>query len=176
MLSVIERFVDNDMLPIYRHLQSDGRMLPEGLEYVESWIEFNFARCFQLMRCDDLCLFQEWTLKWRGSGVTFEIVPVVPSAATMGVVAGTSIDSTADRCEFLTTRIERDTRSTRHSVVANMLSVCRALQMILEVHAKCPSSTRIPYGISRSDWGDRTGGQAQAVPYSWSSTVISQAR
>jgi hypothetical protein len=39
------------------------------------------------MRCDDLRLFQEWTLNWRGSGATFEIVPVVPSAATMEVVA-----------------------------------------------------------------------------------------
>ena len=39
------------------------------------------------MRCDDLHLFQEWTPNWRGSGATFEIVPVVPSAETRQLVA-----------------------------------------------------------------------------------------
>jgi hypothetical protein len=47
----------------------------------------NFARCFQLMRCDDPRLFQEWVLHWRGLGITFEIVPVVPSKETQAVVA-----------------------------------------------------------------------------------------
>jgi hypothetical protein len=62
-------------------------MLPDGLDYVDSWIEPNFERCFQLMRCDDLRLLQAWVLRWRGLGVSFEIVPVVPSAETRGVVA-----------------------------------------------------------------------------------------
>jgi Protein of unknown function (DUF3303) len=84
---VIERFDDNDMLPIYRRVRDEGRVLPEGLKYVDSWVEPNFARCFQLMECDDLRLFQEWTLKWRGTGATFEIVPVVPSKETRDVVA-----------------------------------------------------------------------------------------
>jgi hypothetical protein len=59
----------------------------ERLAYVDSWIEPNFARCFQLMRGDDPKLFQEWVLQWRGLGVTFEIVPVVPSKETQAVVA-----------------------------------------------------------------------------------------
>ena len=87
LFMVIERFRDNDMLPIYRRVRDEGRMLPEGLKYVDSWIEPNFSRCFQLMECDDLRLFQEWTLKWRGTGATFEIVPVVPSRETRDVVA-----------------------------------------------------------------------------------------
>jgi hypothetical protein len=84
---IIERFKDNDMLPIYRRVRDEGRVLPDGLKYVDSWIEPNFSRCFQLMECDDLRLFQEWTLKWRGTGATFEIVPVVPSKETRDVVA-----------------------------------------------------------------------------------------
>jgi hypothetical protein len=84
---VIERFRDNDMVPVYQRLRERGRMLPEGLEYVESWIEPSFSRCFQLMRCSDLRLLQEWILQWRGSGATFEIVPVVPSQETREVVA-----------------------------------------------------------------------------------------
>ena len=87
LFMVIERFKDNDMVPVYRRLREKGRMIPEGLKYVDSWIEPNFSRCFQLMRCDDLRLFQEWALSWRGFGVDLEIVPVVSSAETREVVA-----------------------------------------------------------------------------------------
>jgi len=87
LFMVIERFRDNDMVPIYRHLRDKGRGLPAGLKYVDSWIEPNFSRCFQLMECDDLRLFQEWVLHWRGTGATIEIVPVVPSKDTREVVA-----------------------------------------------------------------------------------------
>ena len=104
LFMVIERFRDNDMIPIYQRLRDEGgggsegsggsrerggsrgRQLPEGLKYIESWVEPNFSRCFQLMECDDLRLFQEWVLAWRGFGTTFEIVPVVTSAMTREVV------------------------------------------------------------------------------------------
>lgn len=87
LFMIIERFRDNDMVPIYQRVRDAGRMLPDGLEYLDSWVEPNFARCFQLMRCNDLSLFQEWTLQWRGLGATFEIVPVVSSERTREVVA-----------------------------------------------------------------------------------------
>ncbi len=87
LFMVIERFENNDMLPIYKRVRDDGRMLPDGLLYLDSWVEPNFARCFQLKECDDLRLFQQWSLQWRGSGATFEIVPVVPSKDTRDVVA-----------------------------------------------------------------------------------------
>ena len=87
LFMVIERFRDNDMIPIYRRVRDAGRALPDGLKYVDSWVEPNFSRCFQLMECDDLRLFQEWTLQWRDFGVSFEIVPLVPSAQTREVVA-----------------------------------------------------------------------------------------
>ena len=84
---VIERFQDNDMIPVYERLRDRDRALPEGLKYIESWVEPNFSRCFQLMECDDLRPLQEWVLHWRGCGVTFEFIPVVPSAQTRQVVA-----------------------------------------------------------------------------------------
>jgi hypothetical protein len=87
LFMVIERFRDNDMIPVYRQVRDAGRKLPDGLKYVDSWIEPNFGRCFQVMECDDARLLQEWVLQWRGLGVTFEIVPVVPSAQTREVVA-----------------------------------------------------------------------------------------
>jgi hypothetical protein len=87
LFMVIEHFQNNDMVPVYKRLREVGRVIPEGLRYIDSWVEPNFSRCFQLMECDDLRLFQEWVLGWRGAGVTFEIVPVVPSKETQEVVA-----------------------------------------------------------------------------------------
>ena len=87
LFMVIERFKDGDMVPVYRRLREKGRMIPDGLKYVDSWIEPNFSRCFQLMECDDLRLLQQWILQWRGSGTLFEIVPVLTSAETREVVA-----------------------------------------------------------------------------------------
>jgi hypothetical protein len=87
LFMIIERFANCDPVPVYRRVRDAGRSLPEGLTYVGSWIEPNFDRCFQLMECDDARLLQEWVLSWRGSGVTFEIVPVVPSDQTRAVVA-----------------------------------------------------------------------------------------
>jgi hypothetical protein len=87
LFMVIERFKDNDMLPIYKRLRDEGRMLPDGLKYVDSWVEPNFGRCFQVMECDDLRLFQQWVLSWRGAGALLEIVPVVSSKDTRELVA-----------------------------------------------------------------------------------------
>jgi hypothetical protein len=87
LFMVIERFEGNDMIPVYERVRDHGRGLPEGLTYVASWIEPNFGRCFQLMECDDLRLLQAWVLHWRGTGATFEIVPVVESSQTREVVA-----------------------------------------------------------------------------------------
>jgi hypothetical protein len=87
LFMIIEHFKDDDMLPIYKRLRDQGRMLPDGLKYVDSWIEPNFSRCFQLMETDDARLFQQWTLQWRGAGATFEIIAVVPSKDTRELVA-----------------------------------------------------------------------------------------
>ncbi len=84
---VIEGFRDNDRAPVYERLRDAGRSLPDGLEYVESWVEASFSRCFQLMRCDDLRLIQQWIFQWRGCGATFEVTPVVTSEETQPVIA-----------------------------------------------------------------------------------------
>lgn len=82
LFMVIETFKDGDMVPIYAHLRDKGRGLPEGLEYVDSWISADMRRCFQLMRTDDPLKLQEWVLHWRGLGAEFEFVPVVPAKDT----------------------------------------------------------------------------------------------
>ena len=87
LFMVVERFRDNDMVPIYERIRDSGRMLPDGLKYIDSWVEPNFSRCFQLMECEDPRSLQEWVLQWRGSGIEFEFFPVVASGQTREVVA-----------------------------------------------------------------------------------------
>jgi hypothetical protein len=87
LFMVVERFRDNDIVPIYERVRDSGRMLPGGLKYIESWVEPNFSRCFQLMECEDPRALQEWVLQWRGSGIEFEFFPVVTSDQTREVVA-----------------------------------------------------------------------------------------
>jgi hypothetical protein len=61
----MERFKDNDMVPIYGELRAGARKLSDGLRYIDSWVEPNLSRCFQLMKCSDLRLFQAWVLVAR---------------------------------------------------------------------------------------------------------------
>ena len=86
LFMVLERFKNRDAKAIYRRLNEKGRMVPEGLNYVGSWIEANFDRCFQLMECDDPRLFQQWVMQWHDL-IEFEIIPVVPSAETREAIA-----------------------------------------------------------------------------------------
>jgi hypothetical protein len=78
---VIERFRNRDAKAVYRRFREQGRMAPDGLKYVGSWIETNFDRCFQIMECDDARLLQEWIANWSDL-VDFEVVPVVTSEQT----------------------------------------------------------------------------------------------
>ena len=80
LFMVIERFKGRDPAPIYARLRQRGRALPEGLKYVDSWIEANFDRCFQLVEADDAAALQRWILQWRDL-VEFEVVPVTTSKA-----------------------------------------------------------------------------------------------
>jgi Domain of unknown function (DUF3303) len=77
---VIERFTQG-AAPVYERAAERGRMLPPGLEYVDSWIEEpDMRRCFQLMRTDDRSLFDEWIAAWADLA-EFEVVPVIDSVA-----------------------------------------------------------------------------------------------
>jgi hypothetical protein len=78
LFMVVERFKDCNPVPIYDRLRASGRSMPQGLHYIDSWIEVNFGRCFQLMECDDVRLLMRWILQWRDL-MEFEVVPVSPS-------------------------------------------------------------------------------------------------
>jgi hypothetical protein len=86
LFMVIEKFKNRDARAVYRRFRDDGRMMPDGLKYVASWIEVNFDRCFQLMECDDPRMFQQWVIRWHDL-MDFEIVPVVSSKDTMETIS-----------------------------------------------------------------------------------------
>lgn len=83
---VIERFKNREPIPVYRRFREKGRMMPQGLNYVESWVEINFDRCFQLMECEDAQLLEEWAANWRDL-VELEFVPVRTSKLASEVIA-----------------------------------------------------------------------------------------
>ncbi|MCC7283738.1 MAG: DUF3303 family protein [Acetobacteraceae bacterium] len=87
LFMVMETFRDGNPLPAYRHLRDQGRGLPDGLEYVDSWITADLRTCFQLMRTKDASLLQQWVLHWQDAGIEFQIVPVVHSSDTREVAA-----------------------------------------------------------------------------------------
>lgn len=75
---VVEHFRNRDALPVYRRFRERGRLAPEGLTYVASWVDENFHRCFQLMETDDRNLLDQWLAEW-GDLVDFEVFPVMTS-------------------------------------------------------------------------------------------------
>lgn len=76
---VIEHYKDGAAAEIYERARTKGRMLPDGLDYISSWVTMDFKTCYQLMRTDNEALFAEWTAAWADL-VTFEIIPVRTSA------------------------------------------------------------------------------------------------
>jgi hypothetical protein len=83
---IVERFRDGDALPVYRRFRDQGRLMPEGLRYVSSWITDDLRRCFQVMECEDLRLLEEWMARWKDL-MEFEVIPVVTSAEAVAAVA-----------------------------------------------------------------------------------------
>jgi len=83
---IIERFRNADAVAaVYARFEKRGRLMPEGLKYVSSWIEPNFDRSFLVAECDDPRLIQQWVLQWNDL-IEFEIVAVVPSKEAAEVV------------------------------------------------------------------------------------------
>jgi hypothetical protein len=76
---VVEHFKGGDAVPVYRRFRDQGRLAPEGLSYVSSWVDTTFQRCYQLMEADDPRLLDEWMARWRDI-VDFEVHTVITSA------------------------------------------------------------------------------------------------
>jgi hypothetical protein len=85
LFMVIETF-GRDPKAVYRRFRDKGRMMPDGVSFVGSWVTADLQRCFQLMECDDIALLQRWVAEWCDIA-GFEIVPVVPGKDTAAALA-----------------------------------------------------------------------------------------
>lgn len=78
LFMVVEHFRNSDARPVYRRFKERGRMAPEGLTYVSSWVDENLARCYQVMETADRSLLDEWMRNWQDL-VEFEVHRVMTS-------------------------------------------------------------------------------------------------
>ena len=75
---VIENFRDGSARKAYERAIEHGRGLPEGLEYIDSWVDLDYSRCFQLMKTDDQSLLAQWQEGWNDL-IEFDVIPVQTS-------------------------------------------------------------------------------------------------
>ncbi|HEU5399753.1 MAG TPA: DUF3303 family protein [Terriglobales bacterium] len=80
---VVEYFKDGDAVPVYRRFRDRGRLAPEGLTYISSWVTEDLTRCYQVMETTDRKLLDEWVANWTDI-VDFEVYPVITSKEAVG--------------------------------------------------------------------------------------------
>ena len=83
---VVEKYKTPGAIEIYRRARTQGRLMPDGLEYVSSWVDLDFTACFQLMKTEDAKLFDHWIAHWKDL-VDFEVIPVRTSSEAMQNIA-----------------------------------------------------------------------------------------
>jgi hypothetical protein len=86
LFMIVETFRGGDAVPVYRRFRDSGRLAPEGLRYVDSWVTHDLRRCYQVMECDDRALLDEWIGKWTDL-VEFDVIPVMTSAEARSAIA-----------------------------------------------------------------------------------------
>jgi len=94
LFMVIEHYRGN-VEAIYRRAEEAGRMLPDGVRYLDSWVDVGMSRCFQLVSAADPALLARWTARWADL-VDFEIVPVVTSADAAAAVRALAVRAADD--------------------------------------------------------------------------------
>ena len=83
---IIENFKNGDPVPVYRRFRDRGRLAPDGLQYISSWVDENLGRCYQIMETADRGLLDQWIANWSDI-VDFEVSPVLSSKEAVERVA-----------------------------------------------------------------------------------------
>jgi len=83
---VVERFRNQNAKAVYARFRQQGRMMPDGLTFLDSWVTADLDRCFQVMACDDVTLIQRWAAAWSDL-VDFEILLVSKGSETGAALA-----------------------------------------------------------------------------------------
>ena len=79
---IIENYKNGNPVPVYRRFRDHGRLAPEGLHYVSSWVTSDMTTCYQVMECEDRQILDQWMARWSDL-VEFEVIPVATSAQTV---------------------------------------------------------------------------------------------
>jgi len=83
---IIEHFRDGDARPVYRRFRERGRLAPDGLKYISSWVTTDLKHCYQVMEAHDAQLLEVWMAQWRDV-TDFECIPVITSAEAAQAIA-----------------------------------------------------------------------------------------
>jgi hypothetical protein len=83
---IIEHFRDGDPVPVYRRFRDHGRLAPDGLKYIASWVTSDLGHCYQVMECENATLLEQWLARWRDI-VDFDVVPVITSVEATQLVS-----------------------------------------------------------------------------------------
>ena len=83
---IVETYKNRDALPVYRRFRDRGRLAPEGVRYISSWVDEELERCFQLMESSERELIDEWIAQWSDL-IDFEVYAVVSSSEAADRVA-----------------------------------------------------------------------------------------
>jgi Domain of unknown function (DUF3303) len=86
LFMVIERFRPGQAPAVYRRFRDQGRMAPEGVRYISSWVDLDYHRCFQVMDADDEGLLQQWAANWSDL-IDFDLIPVRTSQEAAAAIA-----------------------------------------------------------------------------------------
>lgn len=83
---IVEHLKNEDPVPVYWRFRDRGRLAPEGLIYISSWVDTGLTRCYQIMETEDPALLDQWIAQWNDI-VDFEVYTVIPSAEAAHAVA-----------------------------------------------------------------------------------------
>lgn len=86
LFMIVEHFKNADPVPVYRRFLERGRLAPEDVLYVGSWVTPDLSRCFQIMDAPNRARLDEWIANWSDVA-DFDVTPVMTSAEAQTAVA-----------------------------------------------------------------------------------------
>jgi hypothetical protein len=96
LFMIVEHFRNGEARPIYERFRERGRLAPEGLQYVGSWVTADLRQCYQVMACEDRALLDQWIAAWTDL-VEFEVIPVISSVEAAARVFGEAAPDASTR-------------------------------------------------------------------------------
>jgi hypothetical protein len=85
---IIEKFYPEKVKALYKRFEEQGRLLPPGVTYINSWIDEKIKTCYQIMESESEEKLLQWVDQWKDFA-DFAIIPVITSAQAKEIVFST---------------------------------------------------------------------------------------